>query len=274
MNKLGLLKILEKSIPHDQAVNELRWIRQELMPDQWRKAVIERSQLRPLQYILGNQPFGDLTIKCKESVLIPRWETEEWTLHLSECLQGLHIHNLLDYCTGTGCIALALAEHLQLDTVVGADINPRAVELSRENATQYKGKNNGVYFEQLNLSKGELPKQCESFELLVSNPPYIPESEMNPSAGTEKSVLMYEPRSALVGDLEFYDYLTNIIGKIDAQAFVFELGYRKQATEVKNRLPIGWKCGVRYDSANNIRNVIGWKSPKFDVLKAMVDTRL
>ncbi|VEU20066.1 DEKNAAC100639 [Brettanomyces naardenensis] len=275
-----LLEILTRTLPTQQAVNELRWIKQELPSDKWEEAVKQRSQQRPLQYILGTQPFGSLTIKCREGVLIPRAETEEWCTRLASCMDGRpHCTNVLDYCTGTGCIALSLASQLSdLGQVVGSDFSQKAVELARENMA-FNGQEllesrNEVGFENCDLSRLQVPRSCGKFDLLVSNPPYIPKNDMNVSGGVEESVLKYEPWSALVGDLEFYHYLCSMIPVIGAKAFVFELGYRQQGMETRNLIPDSWKCGLGYDSAGHIRTVIGWCNQELDSLGDMVDEML
>ncbi|QPG76633.1 hypothetical protein FOA43_004025 [Brettanomyces nanus] len=276
----GLLKTLLCALPKSQAAQELRWIKQELPADQWQKAVIDRSHLKPLQYILGTQPFGPLTIRCKENVLIPRNDTEEWCIQLLNSLRGRRLNNILDYCTGTGCIALTLASSAsspKWGNIVGTDINRDAILLANENAVLNKARLMSIpSFEVCDLRKEEIPKKTGSiaFDLLVSNPPYIPVENMNTTAGVEKSVLHYEPWSALVGNLEFYESLCKIIPAIHAESFIFELGYRQQALAVRKNLPDSWFCGVKHDSSGRIRNVVGWRHPRFQYLSELIDERL
>ncbi|KAG7821708.1 hypothetical protein KL928_000183 [Ogataea angusta] len=83
---MSWLQVLKSRFPASQAAQELRWIQQELPKSQWQTAVEQRARLVPLQYILGSQPFGDLTIKCKPGVLIPRNDTEEWCEALKQVI--------------------------------------------------------------------------------------------------------------------------------------------------------------------------------------------
>ncbi|KAK4148202.1 uncharacterized protein C8A04DRAFT_23999 [Dichotomopilus funicola] len=132
------------------AANELRWIREHVkstqspVPDGLRfwSLVEKRATGVPLQYVLGNQPFGDLDILCRRGVLIPRPETEAYTLHIANILTKSSSTplNILDLCTGTGCIPLLLLHSLLASPSVagpislhGVDISPHAVRLAREN---------------------------------------------------------------------------------------------------------------------------------------------
>ena len=273
----SLLNALLKVLPRTQAKRELRWIKNELPEEKWEHAVDQRSHLVPLQYILGNTPFGKLAIKCASGVLIPRWETEEWCMEMKKSLgASLSGKNILDYCTGTGCIALSIATDSQMKpaNVIGTDISNAALSLAEENKSACQpvlsrlGCN--ITFERCDLRKLEIPKSADGFDFLVSNPPYIPKDKMSVECGVECSVLKYEPRIALVGNLEFYHYLTALLPKIGARGFIFEVGYKQQAEATRRYLPNTWKCGIRYDSAGTIRNVIGWCDPEFDALNGMV----
>ena len=108
-SKVPLLKyFLAANRTLENAKQELKWVQQELPPQKWTWAAKRRLRLVPLQYILGSQPFGELTILCKENVLIPRWETEEWVGHLLNILEkNSKLLKVVDVCTGTGCIPLA-----------------------------------------------------------------------------------------------------------------------------------------------------------------------
>ncbi|CAO3571010.1 unnamed protein product [Mortierella alpina] len=113
---------------------------------------------KPLQYILGTQPFMDLEILVRPPTLIPRWETEEWTSRLATILKSepgllqqnqdlsswpMHhprAFNILDLCSGSGCISLGLASALPSRScnIVGVDIHPKAIELARESLIKNK----------------------------------------------------------------------------------------------------------------------------------------
>lgn len=102
---------------------------------------------------------------------------------------------------------------------------------------------------------------------------------MNEAHGVEKSVLDYEPHLALVGDMEFYDALCDVVLANEAiNGFVFELGYMHQAEGVMERIVAqggnGWKLGVRHDDMERIRCVIGWKTPLLESLAQFKDEGL
>lgn len=275
-----MVQIISKNLPEKQAIQEARWIYQELPESEWINACDERSNLIPLQYILGNQPFGKLDLKCKPGVLIPRLDTEEWVIEASKYLKNVQIDNLIDYCTGSGCIGLGLGSELgmvkQIDCI---DFKEEAVDLSIENYNHNKDLINvPMSFHQGDLFKSYLPKSIINGKgkssFLVSNPPYIPENDLIVPE-VEESVLKYEPREALVGNLEFYEALSeNLINKNQSiEGFIFELGYESQADIVRKCIPKTiWEVGIRFGSNENIRNVIGYKhDSRFSVLRNMMD---
>ncbi|KAG6006390.1 hypothetical protein E4U43_000446 [Claviceps pusilla] len=223
------------------ATNELRWLaefarettpqghvhaQQQLLKRLCRK----RGRGVPLQYILGSQPFGLLDIKCRPGVLIPRPETEAYTLHLIDIIKLLKSNKgateddstdrqmtILDFCTGTGCIPLlvfaSLQETFQHLTVRGVDIAPVAVELAQRNIEHNinSGRKASVRPGQtLKISRGDIfndadidrlspTKRCD---VLISNPPYISRDVWHFGRGQlGYSVRKYEPRLALVPDV-------------------------------------------------------------------------
>lgn len=250
-----------------------------------KRAVLDRSKFVPLQYILKTQPFGNLTIKCKRGVLIPRIDTEEWCFELIDCLkESLNTPQqklrVLDVCTGTGCILLLLQDELQPSyrelkgvEFLGIDISKCAIDLARENLA-HNSKSPFISFERSDLFQFDKVKETD---LIVSNPPYIPQGEMSPhfKKGLEKSVYLYEPHLALKGDTEFYEALVRkVVKPCNAQAFVFELGSWDQVTCVKRLveevLPSDWVVGYRNDSSGRIRNVVGWRDKSaFSTLRQM-----
>lgn len=279
-----LVKIISKSLPLKQAHKEAIWITQELPQNKWISACHARSKLVPLQYILGSQPFGKLDISCKAEVLIPRLDTEEWVMEASELLRETKIDNIVDYCTGSGCIGLGFAsELLDISRVDCIDYKDEAVSLAKENLmknSSYIPFPVGIY--KGNVFEKFLPHDLKylnenSHNILVSNPPYIPEEDMCASK-VEESVLKYEPKDALVGDFEFYDALcSNVLNNYKSfKAFIFELGYISQAEKVAQLLNHeDWTIGIRKDRGGNLRNVIGWRhKSSFDVLDKMIHSHL
>ena len=147
----------------------------------------------PLAYLLGSTPFCGLDILVKPPILIPRPETEELTANLIDRLKPLRNEPLwiLDLCTGSGCIALALADALPKAKVYGTDISNQALALAKENARH----NHIANVEFLNSDLFAQIPAAFTFDLIVSNPPYIPEKDW---ATLDKSVLQWEDKNALI----------------------------------------------------------------------------
>jgi release factor glutamine methyltransferase len=151
------------------------------------RSVVKRLQTNePFQYIMGEVYFADLHLKIDQRALIPRPETEELIALILEL--GLPFGSILDLCTGSGCIALALQNRFPNAQVVGLDLSPEAIALARENALQTKLDVAFVIEDILTW------QAAQTFDLLVSNPPYIPEQEAQLMAA---NVLDFEPHMAL-----------------------------------------------------------------------------
>ena len=155
-----------------------------------RELVRLRGQRRPLQYLLGSQPFRSAELRITSQVLIPRPETEE--------LVGLGVEReggrpgplrVLDAGTGSGCIAISLALELPGCLVRAVDLDEKVLELAAENARR-NGVAERIRFEQLDLLD-RLPD--EPAEVMVSNPPYVPHTQR----GALQPELSYEPAAAL-----------------------------------------------------------------------------
>lgn len=231
-----------------------------------------RGQLEPLQYILGSQPFGPLDIKCEPGVLIPRWETEEWTSVLADTLGHLPSLHVLDACTGTGCIPLLLKYKSPNWAVEAFDVAPEAIKVAKHNSESL-GIDVGVHHHDL---FSDVPKGYGIIDLVTSNPPYIPFQDFHKPVylnGPEKSVRMYEPELALVGHLEFYKALIEkVVKPLNCSGFVFELGYEDQVEETIGFLGENWGHGRFYDSAGKLRCVLGWRTgSSLEALRTMVN---
>lgn len=150
-------------------------------------------QHKPMAYILGWIPFLSLHIVVRPPLLIPRPETEEWVEQLLHILPHDQKLNILDIGTGTGCIALALAQKLAQATVVAIDPNKQAIECAQENASQNNITN--IKFVQTDIAT--YAHQHERFDIIVSNPPYIPNKY---KSMLDQSVLDWEDPQALFAD--------------------------------------------------------------------------
>ncbi|CCC71188.1 hypothetical protein NCAS_0G03010 [Naumovozyma castellii] len=261
----------------EQARQELQWIQNELPTKRSVvRACIARSRHVPLQYILGTQPFGLLNICCKPKVLIPRWETEEWAMDL---IRGIiraamqtkkPILTIWDLCTGSGCIALLLRKELSQQgidlEVTAVDVSPAAIQLTRENSKKLKIPirilKSDILSDQLHLHT----RSDQQIDILVSNPPYIKKSDFNKEVAI--SVKLFEPRLALVADLDFYENLIDqwLLKNGNVESFVYELGSLVQFNYVKYRikshplLKTYWNVGLKFDSNGKPRCVYGFKT--------------
>ena len=149
---------------------------------------IERlQQHEPIQYILGYSDFCGLRFKVTSATLIPRPETSELVEWIASEATGNE--KILDIGTGSGCIAVSLANKLQHSNVSAWDISDEALAVAEENS-----KTNGcnVTFSQVDILAYQ--PQGEQFDIIVSNPPYIRDLE---KSGMEANVLDWEPQTAL-----------------------------------------------------------------------------
>ena len=165
----------------------------------------ERMTGRPLWYIYGNTDFCGYTIKVDERVLIPRPETE---LLVRQALAALKEgDSMLDLCTGSGAIAVAVAceaAKTKTVTIVGSDISEGALEVARENARINQA---SVTFVKADLFDGVRGK----FDLITANPPYVKSGEI---ASLEKEVRDFEPRLALDGGEDGLDFYRRIAERV------------------------------------------------------------
>lgn len=143
----------------------------------------------PLQYITGFTYFDDLKIEVSPAVLIPRPETEELVFWIAASIPGGFSGTIVDWCTGSGCIALALKKRFSQATVSGLDWSETALHVAARNASALEL---DVLFEQqdaLSDTYDTIP-----VDIIVSNPPYIPENEQ---AEMRTNVTAFEPHMAL-----------------------------------------------------------------------------
>lgn len=166
----------------------------------YRSMVSRRAKREPLQHILGTQEFCGLDFAVSADVLIPRHDTE---VIVSQALALMpNAKSVLDIGTGSGCIAVALAVRLPNATVTATDISAAALAIARCNTEQHH-----VAVE---LLQGSLfgPVAQKTFDLIVSNPPYIPTADL---AGLEPEVRDFDPPGALDGGADGLDFYREII---------------------------------------------------------------
>ncbi len=151
--------------------------------------VEELAAGRPVQYIIGEADFAGYRFKVREGVLIPRPETEELIFRVLE--EATPSSRILDIGCGSGAIAISLAKSLGSAEVWGVDISEEALEIARENNYEL-GTN--VNFAEADALEGVENYVDGEFDIVVSNPPYIPQSEID---NMRPNVVDFEPHLAL-----------------------------------------------------------------------------
>jgi release factor glutamine methyltransferase len=175
--------------------------------DLMRGNVKRRGNREPIQHILGSASFCGLDLKVGPQALIPRPETElladkAWTF--LKTFHPAHQPRALDFGAGTGCLAIAMAVQAPHARVYALDISPEALALARENAERHQAASRMEFIQSQGLQS--LPEQLD-FDLIVSNPPYIPSAEIET---LDPEVRDHDPRVALDGGpdgLDCYRYL-------------------------------------------------------------------
>jgi release factor glutamine methyltransferase len=153
-------------------------------------ALSQRAQGMPSQYITGHQEFWGMDLVVSPAVLIPRPETEHVIETAVPLGLGLPRPKIVDVGTGSGAIALALAKELPSADIHATEISPAALEIARANAARHQLESR-IQFHQTDLLAGLGP---EGFDLVVSNPPYVGESEADQ---VQLEVRKFEPRGAV-----------------------------------------------------------------------------
>jgi release factor glutamine methyltransferase len=176
----------------------------ELTPDEtsrYQAGLAERARGVPAQYITGHQEFWGMDLIVTPAVLIPRPETEhviETVLELAgaaksggqECPPHMGALRIADVGTGSGCIALALAKELPQAEIYATDISTAALEIARANSARHQMQSR-IHFREANLLAG---LEDNYFDFIVSNPPYVGESEQDQ---VQLEVKKFEPRDAV-----------------------------------------------------------------------------
>jgi release factor glutamine methyltransferase len=198
---------------------------EQIIPEIHTKRIIaitgELKKGKPIQYILGETSFYGCRLRLNNNTLIPRPETEELVDLVIRENHGF-TGSIMDACTGSGCIAIALAVNLPACSVSGFDISEGAVEIAKENTILNKTKVSFFRADVFNFNYYATGK----FDIIVSNPPYVREIEKK---FMQKNVLDHEPHGALfVPDsdpLVFYRGILEIADKIlhDGGKVYFEI---------------------------------------------------
>lgn len=171
--------------------------------------VQRRKNREPIQYITGKAGFHNLILNVTPDVLIPRPESERLVEVILENIDKKEDISIIDIGTGSGCLALALGKELEKADITGIDKSAKAIDLAELNAATLQIKN--VKFLQMDLFDNQIKGK---YEILVSNPPYIPKDEIE---SLMQDVRDFEPLSALsdsADGLVFYQKITEICSTI------------------------------------------------------------
>nr|WP_274596022.1 peptide chain release factor N(5)-glutamine methyltransferase [Companilactobacillus mishanensis] len=194
----------------------------------FRDGLVRLKNDEPVQYILGHAYFMGKDFTVDENVLIPRQETEEMVQKIIDDHDEDN-HEVLDIGTGSGVIAISLGLAFPDDEILATDISEGALKVAQLNSDNYQ--TNNVYFQQSDLFSKIKPQK---FNTIVSNPPYIAESEKNVM---DESVIKFEPDLALYGANNGLDFYQNI--SLNAEKYLtddgclyMEFGYQ-QKSEIK-----------------------------------------
>ena len=216
----------------------------------------------PVAYITGVWEFRGLPMEVSRDVLIPRVDTEVLAETAIKYLKdtGRLDARVLDLCSGTGCIGCAIAAELPRVRVVLADVSPEAMEISRRNVSR-NGLDGRISFLPADVMKLP-PLMTGSFDLVVSNPPYIPTVEI---MTLDPSVRDYEPVWALDGGedgLDFYRAILKNWASVIRQGgeLMFEVG-EDQAERVKDLMRMaGLREARSFPDTQNIQRVVAAKA--------------
>jgi release factor glutamine methyltransferase len=211
--------------------------------------VARRASGEPLAYIVGSVSFGGIEIACGPGALVPRPETERLIDVALALIADVDAPAVVDIGTGTGAVAIAIAVHRPDARVIATDVSSDALAWARRNVTTL-----GVAVE---LREGDLFTPLEAgtrFDLIVSNPPYIPDGlDLPPD-------VMAEPDEALFGGVDGCGVLTRLVDEAglwlaDGGALAVEIGTKLQAEAIAARLGDRRDVRIHNDLAHRPRVV-------------------
>lgn len=215
----------------------------------------------PLPYVLGEWDFCGMTLKVTRDTLIPRDDTMAVTDLAIERIRQMDPEQnprILDLCTGTGCIGLAIANQMPEIWVTLADVSPNTLRVAKQNAAQFGPRVSCIQADALQPA----PALLKNYDLLVSNPPYITNADME---ALPDSVKNFEPDLALRGGADGLDFYRSIVQNFSAVlkpegylCFEFGMGQAKDVCRIL--MAGGYRIlELRDDSRGITRAVIAQK---------------
>jgi len=193
------------NIPRESIYSRLKENLPSNKAEELQKLVSRRVKKEPIAYILNNKEFWSTNFYVDRSVLIPRPETEVLIdLILSQINNKNNYLNILDIGTGSGCILLSLLKELTKAKGIGVDKSSKAIAVAKKNSISQQV-DNRASFKNVNLEEIKFDKK---FDLIVSNPPYLPDVSLK---NLNLDIKLYEPKIALQGGVQGVDFLCKII---------------------------------------------------------------
>ena len=193
------------NIPRESIYSKLKENLPSNKTEELQKLVNRRVKKEPIAYILNYKEFWSTNFYVDRSVLIPRPETEVLIdLILSQISNENNYLNILDIGTGSGCILISLLKELIKAKGIGVDKSAKAIAIAKKNSISQQV-DNRASFKNVNLEEIKFDKK---FDLIVSNPPYLPDVSLK---NLNLDIKLYEPKIALQGGVQGVDFLCKII---------------------------------------------------------------
>lgn len=193
------------NIPRESIYSKLKENLPSNKTEELQNLVSRRVKKEPIAYILNNKEFWSTNFYVDRSVLIPRPETEVLIdLILSQINNKNNYLNILDIGTGSGCILISLLKELAKAKAIGVDKSSKAIAVAKKNSISQQV-DNRTLFKNINLEEIKFDKK---FDLIVSNPPYLPDVWLK---NLNSEIKLYEPKIALQGGVQGVDFLYKII---------------------------------------------------------------
>jgi release factor glutamine methyltransferase len=226
--------------------------------ERFHECLERRAQGEPLQYITANQEFFGLDFEVTKDVLIPRPETELLVETALKLLAQSADAFICDVGTGSGCIVITLMRQLEQGRAVAIDISPEALAVARRNAERHSVTERIDFVLSDCFAALTLRESRASFDLIVSNPPYVEEGAM---ADLQREVRDFEPRNALAAGADGLDVVRHLL--LEAPTFLkpggyflFEIGFN-QAHAVRGLLdPKIWRLMDIYEDLQGIPRTV------------------
>jgi release factor glutamine methyltransferase len=193
------------NIPRESIYSRLKENLPSNKTEELQNLVSRRVKKEPIAYILNNKEFWSTNFYVDRSVLIPRPETEVLIdLILSQINNKNNYFNILDIGTGSGCILVSLLKELTKAKGIGIDKSSKAIAVAKKNSISQQVDSRSS-FKNVNLENIKFDKK---FDLIVSNPPYLPDVSLK---NLNLDIKLYEPKIALQGGVQGVDFLCKII---------------------------------------------------------------